>query len=116
MYREFLVPEDEEVYEALGERPDSTEDGVRTLTLRDASGRTLVFSYDVLSRSVRIRWTNEHGTELLDVFREGATRLSVTGGGSGPGVSVDFHMGECAGATDIRVTPTLTVMDRLLFQ
>ncbi|GJF22141.1 hypothetical protein ABT322_03760 [Streptomyces flaveolus] len=116
MYQEFLTPDDEEVYKALGEWPDSNEDGVRTLTLRDASGQTLVFSYDVLSRSVSMRWTNEQGAELLDVFREGATRLSVAGGGTGTGISVDFHMGECAGATDIRVTPALSVRDRLLFQ
>ncbi|MGV9695981.1 hypothetical protein ACWDTR_09525 [Streptomyces sp. NPDC003470] len=118
MYREFLTPEDEEVYEALGEWPDSDEDGVRTVTLQDASGQSLVFSYDVLSRSVRVRWVNEQGMELTDFYREGATRLSVSGSGGGAGahISVDFHMGECAGAMDIQVTPALSVRDRLLFQ
>ncbi|MER7191132.1 hypothetical protein [Streptomyces flaveolus] len=116
MYREFLTPEDEEVYEALGEWPDSNEDGVRVVTLQDASGQTLVFSYDALSRSVRLRWANEQGMELLDVYREGATRLSVSGGGAGAHISVDYHMGECAGAMDIQVTPAFSVRDRLLFQ
>ncbi|MEU9592410.1 hypothetical protein AB0D84_22235 [Streptomyces sp. NPDC048193] len=84
---------------------------MRTLTLQDAFGQTLVLSYDVLSRSVRVCWTNEDGIQLLDVFREGATRLSVTGG-----ISVDFHLGECAGVMDIQVTPALSVRDRLLFR
>ncbi|MFJ8542661.1 hypothetical protein ACIRFH_11720 [Streptomyces sp. NPDC093586] len=116
MYREFLTPDDDEVHEVLGEWPSSDEDGVRTLAFRDVSGRTLVFSYDVPTRSVRLRWTDERGAELLDVYREGATRLSVSGGGPAAHLSVDFHTGECAGVMDIRVTPRLSVRDRLLFQ
>ncbi|MET8569827.1 hypothetical protein [Streptomyces sp. NPDC004783] len=116
MYREFLAPDDEEVHEALGEWPESHEDGVRTVTFQDASGQSLVFSYDVLSRSVRLRWTNERGVELLDVHREGATCMAVGGGEAAARIRVDFHMGECAGALDVEVTPRLSVSDRLLFQ
>jgi hypothetical protein len=116
VYREFLTPDDEEVYEATGEWPDSDESGARTLTLRDNSGQSLFFSYDALARSVRIRWVNDRGIEMMDVYRESATRLSFTSGGSTSHISIDFHTGECAGVMEIQVTPQLSVRDRLLFQ
>ncbi|MFF5983158.1 hypothetical protein ACFY78_30365 [Streptomyces olindensis] len=116
VYREFLIPEDEEVYEAIGEWPDSDESGARILTVQDDSGQSLIFSYDALARSVRIRWVNEQGIEMLDFFRESATRLSFTSGQSTKCISIDFHTGECTGTMEIQVTPHLSVRDRLLFQ
>jgi hypothetical protein len=35
VYREFRIPDDEEVYEAIGEWPDSDESGARVLTVQD---------------------------------------------------------------------------------
>ncbi|WNI31342.1 hypothetical protein [Streptomyces sp. ITFR-6] len=116
MYREFLTPDDEDVYEAIGEWPDSDESGARILTLQDNSGQSITFSYDALARSVRIHWVNDQGVEMLDFFRESATRLSFTSGKSAKHISVDFHMGECAGTTEIQLSPRLSVRDRLLFQ
>jgi hypothetical protein len=78
VYREFLTPDDEEVYEAIGEWPESDESGARVLTMQNNSGQSLIFSYDALARSVRIRWMNDRGIEMLDFFRESATRLSFT--------------------------------------
>lgn len=115
MYREFITPGDEEVHEAIGEWPCSDESGARVLTLRDDSGQCLVLSYDGPARSVRIRWVDDRGIEVLDVFRESATRLSFTSGRSSRHVSIDFDMGECTGTVEIRVTPRLSVRDRLLF-
>lgn len=116
MYREFLAPDDEEVYEATGEWPDSDESGTRVLTLQDNSGQSLILSYDALARSVRIRWVNDQGVEMLDFFRESATRLSFASGQSTKHIFIDFHTGECTGAMEIQVTPRLSVRDRLLFQ
>ncbi|MFD5269447.1 hypothetical protein [Streptomyces sp. NPDC058335] len=116
MYREFITPDDEEVYEAVGEWPDSDESGARILTLHDDSGQSLTFSYDALARSVRIRWVNEQGIEMMDLFRESATRLSFTSGQSTKHIRIDFHTGECTGTMEIQVTPHLSVRDRLLFQ
>ncbi|MFE7902692.1 hypothetical protein ACFU3E_35395 [Streptomyces sp. NPDC057424] len=116
VYREFLTPDDEEVYEAIGEWPDSDESGARVLTVQDNSGQSLIFSYDALARSVRIRWMNDRGIEMLDFFRESATRLSFTSGQSTKHISIDFHTGECMGTMEIQVTPHLSVRDRLLFQ
>lgn len=116
VYREFLTPDDEEVYEAVGEWPDSDESGARTLTLRGDSGQSLIFSYDALARSVRIRWVNDQGIEMMDIFRESATRLSFTSGQSAKHILIDFQTGECTGTLEIQVTPHLSVRDRLLFQ
>ncbi|MGW3679430.1 hypothetical protein [Streptomyces prasinus] len=116
MYREFFVPEDEEVYEAVGEWPDSDENGARILTLRDTSGQSLAFSYHALERSVRVRRVNNQGVDVMDIYREGATRLSFTSTKSTKNILIDFHMGECAGVLDIQAAPQLAVRDRLLFQ
>ncbi len=115
MYREFLTPDDEEVYQSVGEWPDSDEDGVRTLTFRDDSGQSLVFSYDALTRSVRVRWKNHRGVDMVDIYREGATRLSFAPGKLTGNIFVDFEMGDCAGILEIQITPQLKVQDRLLY-
>jgi YD repeat-containing protein len=116
MYREFIYPDDKDVYEAIGEWPDSDEIGARILTLQDNSGQSLTFSYDGLARSVRIHWVNNQGIEIVDFFQGGATRLSFTSGQSTKNIVIDFHTGECTGTTEIQVTPHLSVRDRLLFQ
>ncbi|MEV6617182.1 hypothetical protein AB0N31_25700 [Streptomyces sp. NPDC051051] len=115
MYREFIIPDDEEIHETTGEWPCSDESGARVLALRNDSGQSLVLSYDAPARSVRIRWVDDRGIEVLDVFRESATRLSFTSGRSTQHISIDFDMGECTGTMEIRVTPHLSVSDRLLF-
>ncbi|WP_239077864.1 hypothetical protein [Streptomyces sp. SID9124] len=111
-----MTPDDEEVYEATGEWPETDESGARVLTLHDDAGQSILFSHDAVGRSVRLRWVNDQGVEVLDVFREGATRLSFTSGNSAKGISVDFHTGECTGTLEIQVAPRISVSDRLLFQ
>ncbi|WP_333772789.1 hypothetical protein [Streptomyces sp. IBSBF 3136] len=115
MHREFLAPRDEEVLDAIGQWPDTDESGARVLGWHSDDGASLVLSYDVLGRSVRVRWTNG-GELLLDIFRESATRLAFTSDSSAMNVSVDFHMGESAGALEIQVAPSFSVRDRLLFR
>ncbi|MEV5737661.1 hypothetical protein [Streptomyces sp. NPDC052292] len=115
MCREFLAPRDEEVLDAIGQWPDTDESGARVLTWHSDDGACLVLSYDVVGRSVRVRWTYDDKL-LLDIFRESATRLAFTSDPSAMYVSVDFHMGETVGALEIQVTPNFSVRDRLLFQ
>lgn len=116
MYREFLAPSDEDVFEAIGEWPESDESGASVLAWYDHDGGSLVLSYDVLARSVRVRWTNGRGDELLDVYRESATRLAFGRTQVATHAIVEFHMGECAGTMEIQVAPSLSVRDRLLYQ
>ncbi|MEU2226355.1 hypothetical protein [Streptomyces sp. NPDC018347] len=115
MYREFIVPEDEEILNAIGEWPQTEESGARSFALQGREGDSLTFSYDVLSRSVRARWTGSNGDELLDIYREGATRLHLSSTPSAKLISIDFDLGECTGVMDIQVAPILSVRDRLLY-
>jgi hypothetical protein len=115
MYREFTVPDDEEIFSLIGEWPTMDENGTRTLTWRQSEGDSLILSYDPLSRSVRARWTSGNGDELLDVYREGATRLTASATPSATQLSVEFHMGECVGEMQIQVAPKFRIQDRLLY-
>lgn len=116
MHHAFLAPSDEEVLEAIGEWPETDDSGARRLSWNDAGGGTLVFSYDALGRSVRVRWSNSEGDTVLDLYRESATGLTLSSTPSATVLRVDFHTGECAGALEIQVVPAFSVQDRLLFQ
>ncbi|MEV6393627.1 hypothetical protein AB0M39_02410 [Streptomyces sp. NPDC051907] len=115
MYREFAVPDDLTIFEALGEWPEEIDEDIRQLTLRENEGGSLVLSYAPLGRSVRIIWKNSDGRTTLDLFREGATRLNVTIEPPASGLTIDFHMGGCAGELSIQILPALCVTERLLF-
>jgi hypothetical protein len=116
MYREFIVPGDQEILEEIGEWPEIEEDsGARLLTFRGEGSESVLFSYDALARSVRVRWKNRHGVEILDVFREGATRMILHSDKSATYISLDFQMGECAGNMEIHLSPSVAVKDSLLF-
>ncbi|WAL96452.1 hypothetical protein [Streptomyces sp. Je 1-369] len=116
MYREFIVPGDHEVLEAIGEWPESEEDSnARLLTLQGEGDERIMLSYDALSRSVRARWKNRRGEEVLDIFHEGATQMTVHSDSRTARILIEFHMGECAGKMEIQALPHLAVTDRLLF-
>ncbi|MFI9393010.1 hypothetical protein ACIG53_19210 [Streptomyces bauhiniae] len=112
---EFLFPGDEEIFETVGEWPEIQESGARVLTWRSKEG-VLVLSYEAVARSVRVRWSNIEGDLLLDVYREGATRLAFTSTPSAVGAQIDFSVGECVGVMEIDIAPRVSVQDRLLFQ
>ncbi|MFG2814366.1 hypothetical protein [Streptomyces sp. NPDC048410] len=111
----FLAPGDEEVFDTVGEWPEIQESGARVLTWHSGNG-VLVLSYEAVSRSVRVRWSSAAGDVLLDVYREGATRLAFTSTPSTVAARIDFSVGECAGVMEIDIAPRISVRDRLLFQ
>ncbi|GAA4039132.1 hypothetical protein [Streptomyces shaanxiensis] len=116
MYREFVVPDDQEILETIGEWPGTEEEsGARHLTLQGEENESITFSYDALARSVRVRWKNRSGEEIIDVFREGATCMKVHSDKSTTHISLDFHMGECSGRMEIRLFPSFAIKDHLLF-
>ncbi|MEV7195093.1 hypothetical protein AB0N81_25285 [Streptomyces sp. NPDC093510] len=116
MYQEFVVPDDQEVLETIGEWPETEEDSeARVLTLQGEGDEQMYLSYDALARSVRVRWKNSSGEKTLDIFREGATRMAVHSSSRSTYFSIEFQMGECAGKMSIQVFPNLAVTDQLLF-
>ncbi|WP_244317605.1 hypothetical protein [Streptomyces bauhiniae] len=110
-----MFPDDEEVFDIVGEWPEIQESGARVLTWRSDEGM-FVLSYEAVTRSVRVRWSNVEGDALLDVYREGATRLTFISTPSTVGAQIDFSVGECAGVMEIDIFPRISVQDRLLFQ
>lgn len=115
MYREFVVPGDEEILDVLGKLPEIDESGSRTLTWQGKEGDSVTLSYDIFCRSVRIRWTDTNWDVLSDVHREGATRLTVSSVPSATHILIEFHMGECTGRMEIQVLPKLCIQGRLLY-
>ncbi|MER8029070.1 hypothetical protein ABTZ78_08925 [Streptomyces bauhiniae] len=111
----FLFPGDGEVFDIVGEWPEVQGSGARALTWRSGEG-VLVLSYEAVTRSVRVRWSSVEGSLLLDVYREGATRLTFTSTPSAVGAQIEFSVGECAGVMEIDISPRISVQDRLLFQ
>jgi hypothetical protein len=116
VYREFIIPGDQEVFEAVGEWPEAEEEGsARILTMPGADGAKILLSYDALGQSVRLRWINPAGEQILDLFREGATRLTAAATADGPFISIEFDLGEHNGKIELQFSPHLTITDRILF-
>ncbi|MGW2646762.1 hypothetical protein ACWC2T_18005 [Streptomyces sp. NPDC001393] len=116
MYREFIVPDDQEILEAIGEWPETEEDGeARFLSLQSEEQGVIRLSYQPTARSVRVRWLDRNGEEIVDLFREGATLMTVHSGANSAAISLEFQMGECAGVMEIQVLPKFAFKDHLLF-
>lgn len=115
MSREFVVPSDLEVFEKLEVWPEEDDEGVRLLTFPSEGRGKFIFSYDSLGSSVRLRWSDEAGEEVLDVFREGATLMRVESGVSLKAISVTFDLNGLSGTLNIQVAPTVGILDRMLF-
>ncbi|BAC70970.1 hypothetical protein AQJ43_02310 [Streptomyces avermitilis] len=115
MHREFTVPDDHEILDTLGEWPETDEDGsARLLKLSGGEDGDVLLSYDSLSQSVRVRWINPAGEKILDLFREGAIKMSVTATANNTSITLDFSLGECSGEINIQISPRLVITDRIL--
>nr|WSX77833.1 hypothetical protein OH826_30735 [Streptomyces sp. NBC_00899] len=75
---EFLVPEDTELLEAFGvaSEAEGTEDSTRVLRITAGADEEIVLSYDIPGRSIYLRYSRA-GVNVVEIFREGATRFSV---------------------------------------
>lgn len=73
--QELSVPDDGELVAVLGvaSEPSDGEETVRSISI-DSGRDSVQLTFDLLGRSVRLRWTSGE-TLILDLFREEATRL-----------------------------------------
>lgn len=113
--QEFIVPDDIEVRETIGEWPEVDEEGVHHIACRGEAGDCLFLSYSPVQKSVRVRWDRSNGDEFLDLFREGATKLTVASDRRGSLLIAEYRVGDSVGNLDIQTSPRFAVRDRLLF-
>jgi hypothetical protein len=112
MYREFLVPTDEQLLATLGVEPQSgLESGVRHLALVSGDGYDVTATTDVLGRSVTVEIGRDN-EQLLTITREGAARMSVSE--NPPEIVFRFDSDETTGRLEIQLQPRLSVRDATL--
>jgi len=115
-YRQFIVPTDTEILDALGVVPEIVEgeDPVRLIRISTEEGDDFRLSYDVPGRSIRCQW-NRESSLLLDLTREGADYLRVSSDRNGSSILIHFQVDSLSGELHIQLTSSVTIRDKLLF-
>lgn len=100
---EFIEPEESEFLETFGaERvaiPGATASFMVDIAVDDRN--KLELSYDVIARSVRVRWIQD-SVLLADLFREQVNRLAVDGSGV---IRISTRGADLTGELTIEVYP-----------
>jgi hypothetical protein len=113
-YREFVVPAARAFLEELGVEPVAVEDAEMAGRFEVAVGDDVLdFTYDIHGRSIRALWSR-HDAQLVEVFREGAVRLSVYAEEGQTLLRTEFETDSLSGSLVIRVFPDIAFEDSLL--
>ena len=116
IYRQFVVPDEVDILATIGTEPeavDGEEPTVRQLRFEAPNETWLMLAYDLLARSVRLRWGQGDDT-LIDLYREGAVRLVPQWRDQSGSIRIDFETDELSGALTVNVHPTLSISDDML--
>jgi hypothetical protein len=114
-YRVFEVPEYHEFLDILGITPDTIDEhGAGRLTFQTDT-ETLAVTFDPLGRSFHCRWSR-HSAVVVEIFREGATRLRLRTAGNENYIAVDFETDSEQGYIELQVSPVFTLRDQLLWR
>lgn len=110
----FYVPDATHFLEAFGVAPVSVEgdEGVEAFEVWVNRHETLKFSFDVTVRSFMVRWLRDN-QEILRIYREGASRITIEENFWETHLVVRFELGEYVGYLDVGVYPSVSVNDRL---
>lgn len=108
--REFVVPTDEDVLDALGVEPELAEPGAATRVVRIPrdDDEMITLSYDSPGRSVRLQLHHKE-RPLLDLFQEGAELLRIDSSSGSTVIAVDFRTESTVGRLEIQVWPDVFV-------
>jgi hypothetical protein len=97
------VPSDDEFVEAFGVAPEAEDQPwIKAVRVED-----VLLSFDALAASVRVRWLKD-GEPVVDLYREGASRLLVRSGRDESHAVVEFADGELA----VRIHPSVRITSR----
>lgn len=113
--REFIVPTDEEVLDALGVEPEPSEldATIRIVRIPHGADEVITLSYDSPGGSVRLQLHRQQRL-LLDIFREGAERLRIDSGSGSTLVTVDFRTESTVGRLEVQIEPDVVVRENSL--
>lgn len=111
----FIFPEGREFLDAFGKEFDLLdEDGlVRSISLETGNGDTVSLVCGALGKSICLKWYRD-GLPVIDIFREGAIRISVDSRNSRTMLVIFFDSGSLAGELHVQVWPEFRIEDRLL--
>lgn len=114
-HSEFLVPSDDEWLDGFGVTSAPVEDEETTREVRVAltDDTVVTISYDVVGRSVRFTW-GTGASSVIDLYREGATRLSLEDRSGATFVIAEFGLDSLHGTLEFQVFPDVKLTDRLL--
>ncbi|MFJ8964963.1 hypothetical protein ACIRG5_36795 [Lentzea sp. NPDC102401] len=97
------VPSDAEILDAFGVTPETEDEPwIKVVRVED-----VVLSFDEHAASVRLRWF-QGGEPVVDLYREGASRLLVRSGRGESYAVVEFTDGELA----VRIHPSVRITSR----
>ncbi|WP_370963779.1 hypothetical protein [Amycolatopsis sp. cg9] len=115
---EFVIAEDDVWLSAFGAVPQTEEasgdDFVRELRIPVSVTEELHLTWDVNHRSVRFRYARATKA-VTDLYREGATLLTVGDQESGAMVVLKYRADGCRGRTCVRTQPAFALKDTFLW-
>ena len=113
-FREFEVATDDDFEQSLGIRPQQRADDPDVNSLSITTGDDQVeVRFDVPGRSVRIDWSRG-GLNIVEIVREGATRLYVDSTKGQDFIVVQFETDQLVGTMRVKVLPEISISDHLL--
>ncbi|XVV00193.1 hypothetical protein ACQPW3_22350 [Actinosynnema sp. CA-248983] len=111
---DISVPSEQALVEAFGAEPVPLAGGEAAYLVEvEAGGCVLVFTYDLVERSVRVR-ISESGVTSVDLYFEGLDGISITGKGSSTGLAVQLVGGGFRGKVDVAIFPRPGVTSEVL--
>ncbi|MBV6760812.1 hypothetical protein [Rhodococcus opacus] len=117
MYKPFEIPTQDEVTEFHQITFERLRDSPGGYILSTSTGRdeNIELAVDPLGRSIRLRYSVLSHI-VLDVFREGATKLQLDEPGDKLSVVIEFEAGEIVGTLTVDIGSTISIKDSLLLR
>ncbi|MDA3649827.1 hypothetical protein LZ318_35165 [Saccharopolyspora indica] len=110
----MITPGQQEFAEQFGEAPEILDEPWIQRIQIDSDNGTLQLSFDAVQRSVEFLWS--HGSETVWRFvRESAKSLSIRTEGQETRLFVEFESEGLSGQLDVRVFPTISIRDSMLY-
>ncbi|MFI1620210.1 hypothetical protein ACH4VT_25075 [Streptomyces lydicus] len=116
MYQNFQGPIPREFEEEFGAEVESDPtEGVHVVRFKEVTGEDFSISYSTTQGSVRAQLRDGNQFAVVDIFREGVTRLRIQSGKGDSSIVIDYGDQEFTGVLQIQIFPRVQITDRMLF-